>query len=159
MSEKKSYSEKLIDPRWQKKRLEILNRDHFRCRHCQDEKNTLHVHHLKYSKGKEPWEYDDRFLLTICEACHKNEHDLRQYAESDLINALKFGGFSVPDLENLATIAEYNDDCDIIRYLLEKVGLVCGLNKENCTDLADYALTVFEKEITKASEVRKNALD
>lgn len=159
MANKKSYSEKLRDPRWQKKRLEILNRDHFRCRHCQDDKNTLHVHHLKYSKGKDPWDYENGFLITICETCHRNEHDLRQYAESELINTLKFGGFSVNDLENLTAIAECNDDHDIIRYLLEKVGLVCGLNKENCTDLADYALSIFEKEVNNAHEARKNALD
>ena len=30
------YSEKLKDPRWQKKRLEILERDNFRCQYCGD---------------------------------------------------------------------------------------------------------------------------
>lgn len=41
-----AYSEKLKNPRWQKKRLEIFERDGWKCRACQDEKSTLHVHHL-----------------------------------------------------------------------------------------------------------------
>ena len=47
---RKSYYEKLLDPRWQKKRLEILNRDEFKCRSCGDDKSTLHVHHGYYSE-------------------------------------------------------------------------------------------------------------
>lgn len=31
-----TYSQKLRDPRWQKKRLEILERDSFTCQHCHD---------------------------------------------------------------------------------------------------------------------------
>lgn len=63
-----TYAEKLKDPRWQKKRLQILNRDEFKCTLCGDEKTTLHVHHLKYSK--EPWEIEDKFLKTLCQDCH-----------------------------------------------------------------------------------------
>lgn len=37
MSYKKSdYSQKLLDPRWQRKRLEILQRDDFTCQVCSD---------------------------------------------------------------------------------------------------------------------------
>lgn len=66
----KTYSDLLKDPRWQKKRLDILNRDHFRCRHCESPKKTLHVHHMYYIKGNLPWEYDDDCLVTLCEDCH-----------------------------------------------------------------------------------------
>lgn len=65
-----SYSEKLKDPRWQKKRLEIMNRDGFRCRDCGSDTDTLHVHHCHYAKG-DPWETPDEFLLTVCELCHE----------------------------------------------------------------------------------------
>ncbi len=65
-----SYSEKLKDPRWQRKRLEILNRDGFSCILCEDKASTLHVHHLSYVKGKEPWEYQDENFITLCEHCH-----------------------------------------------------------------------------------------
>jgi hypothetical protein len=66
----KTYSEKLKDPRWQRKRLEILKRDEFTCLSCCDNEKTLHVHHSFYKKGADPWDYEDRHLVTLCEECH-----------------------------------------------------------------------------------------
>lgn len=65
-----TYSEKLKDPNWQRKRLEILQRDNFRCRACESKTKTLHVHHSYYIKNRDPWDYDDNVLLTLCEDCH-----------------------------------------------------------------------------------------
>jgi hypothetical protein len=73
-----SYSEKLKDPRWQKKRLEILNRDDFKCLVCGDGSETLHVHHKRYEKGCEPWDYPNEELCTLCETCHSSVHDQGQ---------------------------------------------------------------------------------
>lgn len=70
---KKTYHEKLKSPLWQKKRLSILERDEFHCQSCMDGENTLHVHHCYYEHGKEPWEYPDSSLITLCEQCHINE--------------------------------------------------------------------------------------
>jgi hypothetical protein len=64
------YKEKLKDPRWQKKRLEIFQRDEFKCKKCKDSTTTLCVHHLKYFKNKEPWDYDNKYLETLCIECH-----------------------------------------------------------------------------------------
>lgn len=69
--EKKSYSELLKDPRWQKKRLEILNRDKFECRCCGRDDKTLQVHHIIYETGRKPWEYNNDDLITLCEFCHE----------------------------------------------------------------------------------------
>lgn len=69
--EKVKYSEKLKDPRWQKKRLAILERDFWTCRWCGDKDTTLHVHHIFYLPGREPWNIPDGFLITLCERCHK----------------------------------------------------------------------------------------
>lgn len=66
-----TYAQKLRDPRWQKKRLEILNRDNFKCTQCGDSESTLSVHHKRYFKGREPWEYDGNLLITVCDNCHK----------------------------------------------------------------------------------------
>lgn len=63
-----TYSEKLKDPRWQKKRLQILKRDRFKCRYCGDKQTELQIHHLKYSG--EPWEADNENLITTCKHCH-----------------------------------------------------------------------------------------
>jgi len=71
----KTYSEKLKDPRWQKKRLKIFERDGFKCPYCNDETTTLHVHHEKYEG--EPWEIDDEFLKTACEVCHAIIEDFK----------------------------------------------------------------------------------
>jgi len=66
----KSYYEKLKDPRWQKKRLEILERDWFECTNCGDENSTLHVHHGYYERNLDPWDYDSDTLWTLCAECH-----------------------------------------------------------------------------------------
>lgn len=60
------------DPRWQKKRLQVMERDGFMCRSCQDTGTTLNVHHaVPYRKDTKPWEYEDDELITLCEDCHK----------------------------------------------------------------------------------------
>ena len=70
----KTYSEKLKDPKWQRKRLDILNRDEWTCQKCYDTETTLHVHHRRYSNDyKEPWDYPDALLVTLCEKCHAEE--------------------------------------------------------------------------------------
>lgn len=66
-----TYLEKLKDPRWQKKRLEILERDKWTCASCGDKKSTLHVHHIFYLSKTEPWDVPSGLLITLCEDCHK----------------------------------------------------------------------------------------
>jgi len=71
------YSKMYKDPRWQRKRLEIMERDGFCCASCGSGENdgvTLNVHHKVYEKGKMAWEYDDARLVTLCKNCHENFH-------------------------------------------------------------------------------------
>ena len=68
---KNPYWKKLLDPRWQKKRLEVFERDGFKCRYCDSESKTLQVHHLYYVSGREPWEYHLGAFKTACSSCHK----------------------------------------------------------------------------------------
>lgn len=72
MADNSSYSDKLKDPRWQRKRLEIMSRDKFACTLCGDTTITLHVHHHMYVG--DPWECPNQFLTTICEECHAIHH-------------------------------------------------------------------------------------
>ena len=74
-----SYSDSFKDPRWQKKRLEILNRDNFICQHCFENKNMLHVHHRFYRGNKKPWEYENHVLITLCDDCHIYQHEEEPY--------------------------------------------------------------------------------
>ena len=73
MEKKKTYSELLRSPMWQKKRLEIMQRDNFTCQYCGCEGRELQVHHRVYHKGAKPWEYDDSELITLCNQCHEVE--------------------------------------------------------------------------------------
>ena len=70
-----SYSDKLRHPRWQRRRLEIFQRDNWTCQKCGDIEETLMIHHIIYnSKYKTPWDYPDDVLITLCDNCHKDEH-------------------------------------------------------------------------------------
>jgi len=86
---KSEYAAKLRDPRWQKKRLEILQRDEWTCQACFDNESTLAVHHRIYLPGKDPWEYPDDLLVTLCETCHSLEIEDRPQIESLMIQRLK----------------------------------------------------------------------
>jgi hypothetical protein len=79
-----SYSEKLQHPKWQKKRLEILDRDGFKCQLCMNENEQLVVHHKKYVKGKEPWDYDADHLITLCKSCHDKHHGKKEKMGEDI---------------------------------------------------------------------------
>lgn len=70
-----TYSEKLKDPRWQKKRLEIMSRDGFQCINCSSKTSTLTVHHFYYISGRMPWEYPDQSMATLCHDCHSEGND------------------------------------------------------------------------------------
>lgn len=69
-----TYTEKLKDPRWQKRRLEIMDRDKWTCQWCGRKDLTLNVHHMQYSG--DPWEADSAALITLCENCHFAEGGL-----------------------------------------------------------------------------------
>lgn len=75
---KQEYAAERLDPRWQKKRLEIMQRDGFKCVHCWGAENTLHVHHAYYVKGRKCWDYPDFALQTTCDDCHKETHAPRE---------------------------------------------------------------------------------
>ncbi len=74
---RKTYSEKLADPRWQKKRLEVLERCEWSCLNCGDSSNQLQVHHLVYERGVEPWDHDNQYLIAVCKNCHEELDDTR----------------------------------------------------------------------------------
>lgn len=64
------YAEKLKDPRWQRLKSKVLERDNFTCLTCDGTDRTLHVHHGYYEWGLEPWEYPEWSLWTLCDQCH-----------------------------------------------------------------------------------------
>jgi hypothetical protein len=98
---KSEYVQKLKDPRWQKKRLQIFERDEWACQICFDTKSTLIVHHRLYLPNTEPWDYPNELLVTLCESCHEQEGTQFQPVANMLIDHLRKKFFS-NDLIDLA---------------------------------------------------------
>ncbi len=96
----KTYSEKLSDPRWQRRRTEIYARDGWRCVWCKDGTTNLQVDHKRYIKGREPWESPDSDLQTLCKTCHARVTELRRRV-SDLL-----GEFNVYELPAVVAMIE-----------------------------------------------------
>ena len=102
-----SYSKKLRDPRWQKKRLVIMERDEWKCQQCAASTTTLNVHHCYYVRGREPWDYEDESLVTLCEECHYNESVNFDNKNIDGFTlSLARYGISMSDIEWLAYILD-----------------------------------------------------
>lgn len=100
---KTAYSQKLLDPRWQKKRLEILSKDEFTCQLCGDTEETLHVHHKYYAEGCEPWdEENDLGLVTLCAPCHKEEGNKGKWLKMFSERFKDSSVFYYSDLERIA---------------------------------------------------------
>lgn len=105
-----TYVQKLKDPRWQRKRLEILDRDGFMCRVCESDTNTLHVHHKCYLKSTDPWDYPDDTMVTVCEECHLTADRMR---ESIMIKVARLDHMSLAELGNILDgILDFDCDCD-----------------------------------------------
>jgi hypothetical protein len=90
-----TYSEKLRHPLWQKKRLQILQRDEFACRECGDANTELHIHHLKYKKSRNPWDYENEDLLTLCKNCHFIIEHIKKIHNADLYIIIRNNNFFV----------------------------------------------------------------
>ena len=94
------YEFKLRNGNWQKKRLEIMQRDDFQCRFC-GSFDDLQIHHMVYSRG-EPWEIGDHFLITLCGSCHREEEEFKE-EDKFLISKFVSTGLSRRKLYHLST--------------------------------------------------------
>lgn len=65
---------------WEKKRLEILERDNYECQVCKEEGGfapATTVHHILHLENRPDLALDDDNLLSVCAACHNREHPER----------------------------------------------------------------------------------
>lgn len=73
------YSSQLRSPEWQKRRLQIMEMAGFKCQRCDEEAKELNVHHIKYRKGADVWDYPNDQLVCLCNQCHKDTHDVLEF--------------------------------------------------------------------------------
>lgn len=97
------YQDKLKDPRWQKKRLGIFERDNWNCRLCANPEETLHVHHLYYIQGADPWDYPDSALMALCATCHEEAHEAKRVHIESVVIALSRRGTNTQLLVDIAS--------------------------------------------------------
>lgn len=120
------YGEKLKDSRWQKKRLEVLSRDDWKCLCCKRGENggvCLHVHHSYYQKNKAPWEYNTDTLVTLCAECHEREPRAMEYCLINIPKSIINNGFTS-------------------MHAFEIRGLIEELSSTKKTDLHDLLVTL-----------------
>src|SRR5690242_13766201 len=75
-----TYEEQLKDGRWIVLAIKIKIRDGHACQLCM-KTHDLQVHHKAYLPGLMAWEYEDRYLITLCDGCHNKQHGHEQENE------------------------------------------------------------------------------
>lgn len=130
-----TYKEKLKNPKWQKKRLEILQRDEFKCCYCNDTETELQIHHLKYTQ--EPWHAPNKDLITLCKHCHSL---VSKYKSLDVIFIEK-NYYENQDMISLVVKSRENNKQHIVVY---------DMYKDNITFIVEFLIGgKFHKSILK----------
>ena len=120
--EKITYAEKLKDPRWQKKRLEIFQRDQFRCMECFSDEKSLQVHHIAY-KGKDPWDTPNKLLVTYCHECHQKEEDNLKVVGEMFVKIMRADGENSIGMEYFLNNLKYLMEQDVPQKAVEFISL------------------------------------
>ena len=160
MKNKKTYSELLRSPLWQKKRLKIMERDDFTCQHCGCKERELQVHHRIYHRGAKPWEYDDSELITLCNQCHEAETEAKNQHYLDFMyicNLSRKIGLSELFLEQLffVVISSLESICansyrELNRNILFEAFINSGINSDlDILCKNDFRFTEEEIDILK----------
>ena len=66
-----TYSDRLKDPRWQRRRLEAMQAANFSCEDCGRRDQELQIHHTAYIRDANPWEYGAEHIMCVCSVCHQ----------------------------------------------------------------------------------------
>jgi hypothetical protein len=81
------FSDQYKHPKWQKKRLEMLEAAQFECSSCGDKESQLHVHHKHYVKGRKVWDYESWEFAVLCDKCHKEAHEFIDALSETIVTA------------------------------------------------------------------------
>jgi hypothetical protein len=122
-----NYKEKILHPKWQRKRLEIMQRDDFKCSYCKDEENTLHVHHIVYPESGNPWDSGNDDLITLCKTCHEEESDKERGKNavleffSEIYNLPVLKTFSLTESLSIWLYLGRGSKKELILYILQEI--------------------------------------
>ena len=125
-----TYSEKLKDPRWQKKRLKVLERDDWTCQCCSETKETLHVHHKKYAKSGNPWDSPMKDLKTLCEGCHDDARKRTKVIKDIVEHINAFTTHDVLLVANICTLLAFHKRIGS-HFLSALFGLIVDINEKS----------------------------
>lgn len=144
----KSYSDKLKDPRWQRKRLEVLQRANWTCECCErnlEEGNDaeLHVHHRWYNYGKEPWEYPDECFSALCKPCHEKTTKAVAWFK-DISKILSPRVIVCLHLFISWSFRVFESPQDFVRWLYTRYTIPLGIEKT--LEMVDIELALFYSE-------------
>lgn len=90
---KLAYAEKLKHPRWQKKRLQILDAAGWQCEDCNASEKSLSVHHCYYLPDTEPWEYTRDLLMSLCDECHVRRQNLERQIHVNVAKLMRMKSY------------------------------------------------------------------
>lgn len=91
-------------------RLEVMQRDGFKCVHCEETKEMLNVHHSYYVAGRDPWDYPASTMITLCHKCHKGFTERQE-------------GFRV---EDGCTLGSWETEASFLMQTIIKTGFHCA---------------------------------
>ena len=99
----KSFSNAYSDPRWQKLRLRVFERDNYTCQFCGNTSIQQHAHHKWYRDGLLAYQYELKELITLCSICHQKTHDIQEKELKKASQFLKYIFFNPIDFQKLLT--------------------------------------------------------
>lgn len=137
-----TYQEKLLDPRWQRKRLEVLSRANWKCDCCEAENKTLHVHHLVY-EAEEPWETDGKYLEALCEGCHEWREEFNSFwgrSKIPTFFAAKFDAVFRPFWSGESTSFSMSMRKGMFRFMDDRYKGVIARRRKHATDGSDWVI-------------------
>ncbi len=110
--EKASYSQKLRDVRWKRRRDGLLRQRSYTCCECVQPlvagTMDLQVHHVLYIPGLDPWDYPDELLLVVCAWHHRVRAALEQAIYLGVGKHL--ASRDIPELQQQPVYAFFEDD-------------------------------------------------
>lgn len=92
---KKTYAQKLKDPRWDARRRQRISNAQGFCHSCRMGNKKLQIHHNFYDFSRDPWEYEDHELKCLCESCHERFHEQLTIFKRDILPLLDIRSLEV----------------------------------------------------------------